>query len=66
MMMVSGEGVHCLWCVNISSTLGMLDLDDHMSAASKDVYIKQLKNELSRMVLYIGPKRIMILMFDIL
>ena len=29
----------------------MLDLADHMSAANKDAYINQLKNELSRMVL---------------
>ena len=35
----------------ISSILGMLDLADHMSAANKDAYINQLKNELSRTVL---------------
>ena len=50
MMMVSAWYLP-LFTVGECSLTGMLDLTDHMSVASKDAYINQLKNELSRTVL---------------
>ncbi|XP_065897255.1 kinesin-like protein klp-3 isoform X2 [Dysidea avara] len=38
-------------CINVYLTInddGMLDIGDHLSSASKDVYINQLKDELSK------------------